>query len=108
MHGQELEAVNKAKYLGLTISKKLSWSDHIAANTKKEENTRAFLVINIRQCMQEVNKQCYTTLVRTILKYASDVWNPHQANNIYSLAASKEYKGEQHTSSQAITTAKPA
>ena len=47
IHGQELEVVNKAKYLGLTISKNLSWSEHIAATTKKAETARTFLVRNI-------------------------------------------------------------
>ena len=60
-------------------------TDHIAATTKKAENARAFLARNISQCSQDVKKLCYTTLVRPILEYASDVWDPHQANNIYSL-----------------------
>ena len=82
IHGQELEAVTKAKYLGLTISKNLSWSDHIAATAKKAETARAFLARNIHSCPPEVKKQCYTTLVRPILEYASEVWDPHQDINI--------------------------
>ena len=85
IHGQELEVVSKAKYLGLTISKNLSWSEHIAATSKKAERARAFLVRNISSCTQEVKKQCYTTLVRPILEYASEVWDPHQATNIQRL-----------------------
>ena len=85
IHGQELEAVSKAKYLGLTISKTLSWSDHIAATSKKAESARSFLARNINSCTSEVKKQCYTTLVRPILEYASEVWDPHQATNIQRL-----------------------
>ena len=85
IHGQELEVVTKAKYLGLTISKNLSWSEHIAATTKKAETARSFLVRNISSCTPEVKKQCYTTLVRPILEYASEVWDPHQATNIQRL-----------------------
>ena len=81
IHGQQLEAVTHAKYLGVTITKDLKWSRHITETTRKADNTRAFLARNIKGCKQETKKQCYTTMVRPILEYASDVWDPHQAND---------------------------
>ena len=54
IHGQELEVVTKAKYLGLTISKNLSWSEHIAATTKKAETARSFLILENTNSFQDM------------------------------------------------------
>ena len=47
MHGHILQHVDSTKYLGLSISIKLSWKTHIDAITKKANNTLAFLRRNI-------------------------------------------------------------
>jgi hypothetical protein len=39
--------VDSTKYLGLNISKNLSWNTHVDAITKKANNTLAFLRRNI-------------------------------------------------------------
>ena len=43
IHGQVLNTVDSAKYLGLTIHKSLSWDTHIDKITKKANSTLAFL-----------------------------------------------------------------
>ena len=41
MHNKELESVDAAKYLGVTISKNLIWNTHINGNiTSQAKNTR--------------------------------------------------------------------
>ena len=42
LHGQVLEAMDHAKYLGVNISKDLSWNSHInrILNNKSKQNTR--------------------------------------------------------------------
>ena len=47
IHGHILQHVDSTKYLGLNISKNLSWKTHIDAITKKANNTLAFLRRNI-------------------------------------------------------------
>jgi hypothetical protein len=47
IHGQQLQIVDNAKYLGLTISKNLSWNNHVNNITKKTNSTLAFLQRNI-------------------------------------------------------------
>jgi hypothetical protein len=47
MHGHILQHVDSTKYLGLNISKNLSWNTHVDAITKKANNTLAFLRRNI-------------------------------------------------------------
>ena len=45
IHNQKLEHVDHANYLGVTISKNLSWKKHVQRITAKATNTRLFLQI---------------------------------------------------------------
>jgi hypothetical protein len=82
IHGQQLQIVDNAKYLGLTISKNLSWNNHVNNITKKANSTLAFLRRNIQNCPQRAKTQAYNTFVRPSLEYASTVWDPHTQANI--------------------------
>ena len=87
IHGHQLEQVESAKYLGVNIHQHLSWNTHIDSITKKGNNTVGFLQRNLHHLPQEVRKQCYETLVRPSLEYASSVWDPHTQRNINKLEA---------------------
>ena len=63
-------------YLGLNIHKSLSWDNHIDKITKKANSTLAFLGRNVSRCPTTIKAQCYTTLVRPTLEYASSIWSP--------------------------------
>ena len=76
IHGKALKEVTGAKYLGVTIDRKLTWNDHIDNIIKKANNTRAFLQRNISSCPQAIKSWCYQTFVRPIVEYASTVWDP--------------------------------
>ena len=76
IHGKALKEVTGAKYLGVTIDRKLTWNDHIANITKKANNTRTFLQHNINSCPQAIKSRCYQTFVMPIVEYASTVWDP--------------------------------
>jgi hypothetical protein len=76
IHGKQLQIVDNAKYLGLTISKNLSWNNHVNNITKKANSTLAFLQRNIGNCPQRAKTQAYNTFVRPSLEYASTVWDP--------------------------------
>ena len=78
----QLEEVESAKYLGVTIHHKLSWNTHIGQVCQKANSTRAFLRRNIAKCPSNTKAVCYTTLVRPIMEYGSIIWDPHTANNI--------------------------
>ena len=82
IHDQQLQIVDNAKYLGLTISKNLSWNNHVNNITKKANSTLAFLRRNIQNCPQRTKTQAYNTFVRPSLEYASTVWDPHTQANI--------------------------
>ena len=82
IHGHNLQHVDNAKYLGVTINKSLSWNNHIDNITKKANQTLALLRRNINMCSQGSKEQAYKTFVRPTLEYASSVWDPHTARNI--------------------------
>ena len=82
IHGHQLQHVDNAKYLGVTINKSLSWNPHVDNVTKKANQTLAFLRRNIGMCSQDSKEQAYKTFVRPTLEYASTVWDPHTARNI--------------------------
>jgi len=65
-----------AKYLGITITDKLSWSEHIINITNKANSIRALLQRNLSRCQPSVKAATY---VCPILEYASTIWSPHLA-----------------------------
>ena len=84
IHNTQLEIVNKAKYLGVTINKRLNWKDHIGAITEKAQSCCHFLQRNLQQCDRQTKIQCYKTFVRPFVEYSSSVWDP--VNNKQELA----------------------
>ena len=74
IHNQVLEKVEYSKYLGVTISKNLSWKKHVENITTKATNT-IFLQRNLSFTDEETRLRCYKTYVRPIVEYASTVLN---------------------------------
>ena len=72
-----IQQVNSTKYLGVTITNNLSWSEHITKIINKANSIRTFLQRNLSQCQRSVKSACYNTYVRPTLEYASTVWSPH-------------------------------
>ena len=76
IHDKKLKLVDSAKYLGVTLSKNLSWKHHIGIITAKANSTRLFLQRNLVKVDKETKLKCYHVFTRPILEYASTVWNP--------------------------------
>jgi hypothetical protein len=87
IHGQVLNQTDSAKYIGLNIHKSLSWDSHIDKITKKANSTLAFLGHNVSRCPTTIKAQCYTTLIRPILEYASSIWSPSKKDSINKVEA---------------------
>ena len=85
LHDRILDCPDTAKYLGVHLSKDLSWNCHINAITKKANSTSAFLQRNISPCPRQTKVLCYKALVRPIVEYACTVWDPHTQKNINKL-----------------------
>ena len=64
LHDQVLEATDTAKYIGVTISKDLSWNDHISSILSKANSTLGFVKRNVKASNVKVKEKAYKTLVR--------------------------------------------
>ena len=74
LHGQVLEAVDHAKYLGLEVSHDLNWNTQNL--TTKANRTLGFIRRNIPTKHHGIRQTAYNTLVWPQLEYASPVWSP--------------------------------
>ena len=81
LHGCVLESVPSVKYLGVTISEDLRWTDHINNISKNANQTLGFIKRNIRVHNRDLKATAYITLVRSQLEYASTVWSPYTASD---------------------------
>ena len=54
IHGQVLKKTTKAKYLGVTIDRTLSWNSHTDIRTKKANQTISFLQRNLSACPRDI------------------------------------------------------
>ncbi len=75
---QPLESVPQIKDLGITISDKLQWADHIEVMTNKANRTLCMIK---RVCYdvndQSVRKLLYCSIVLPQLEYCSCLWSPY-------------------------------
>ncbi|XP_072166961.1 uncharacterized protein [Diadema setosum] len=60
LHGQTLLRADTAKYLGVHLTKNLSWNHHVDTLSKKANSTSAFLKRNINACPRKTKILCYT------------------------------------------------
>ena len=79
LEGTDLSLVDSVKYLGVHITKDLSWNKHVNAICTKANRTLGLLRRNLSKCPSEVKMQAYKGLVRPILEYACPIWDPHAA-----------------------------
>ena len=82
LHGQILESVTCAKYLGVDISSSLSWNSHIDRIVSNANRTLNFVRRNIKSKMPKVRETAYNSIVRPQLEYASAVWGPNHIKEV--------------------------
>ena len=82
LHGQTLEVVSSAKYLGVDITSDLSWKPHITRITNTANKSLGFLRRNLKAKNPELRERAYKAIVRPQLEYAAPVWDPHTLNDI--------------------------
>ena len=82
LHRVQLGVTKAGKYLGVTISPNLTWNKHIDMAVKKANGSRAFLQQNLRKCPSGIKELGYKILVRSIIEYASTIWDPYTITSI--------------------------
>lgn len=85
LHGNTLEHVDKAKYLGVTIQSDLKWHHHVNNISNKANSTLGFLKRNLNINSTSVKEQAYKSLVRPSLEYACSVWDPFFTEDIHKI-----------------------
>ena len=81
LYNTTLEAVDSAKYLGVTLATNLQFNNHIDNIRKNASGTLHFLKRNLRISSTEVKTQSYQSYVRPRLEYAASVWDPFTKTN---------------------------
>ena len=77
LHNHDLEKVQSAKYLGVTIQNNLKWDKHINSITNKANQSLGFLRRNLKINSSKAKDHAYKAIVRPKLEYSSSVWDPH-------------------------------
>ena len=83
--GTRLTAVDNFKYLGITISNSLSFTDHIRATAAKANRTLYMMMRSLKKTPTRVKELVYKTVIRSQLEYASQVWSPSTKNDTETL-----------------------
>ena len=87
LHQTRLEKLSSAKYLGVTLSAKLSWSVHVTSIVSKANRALGMIRRNINVAPLQAKSQAYQTLVRPHLEYCSSVWDPHTQTDVNRIEA---------------------
>ena len=70
-----------AKYMGVTLSNDLEWSQHIATMTNNANSKLSFLCRNLKGCPEKLKQPAYFSLIRSFMEYGATVWDPYQTYN---------------------------
>ena len=75
LKGFRLTSESTARYLGIDLSKNLSWNTHINITTKKCNSTLGFLRRNLKIGNEKTKSAAYFSLVRPKLEHCCSIWN---------------------------------
>ena len=87
MLDKPLKDVKSFKDIGVTISKDLSWDNHISITVNKAKNLLGLIKRSVGTTNVNVFSTLYLSLVRPILEYAVPVWCPYLVKDIRALAS---------------------
>ena len=82
LHGENLEVVECARYLGVDIAHDLSWKSHVNRITNNANKSLGYLRRNLRSKNTALRENAYKAIVRPQLEYAAPVWDPHNKVDI--------------------------
>ena len=85
LNNETIQLSDTYKYLRVLLNSTLSWNAHITNITNRATRMLNFIKRNLGKCTNKVKSKAYTSLVRPILEYATQVWDPHQKSLIYKI-----------------------
>lgn len=85
LHNHPILEVESYKYLGVTLTNKLTWSTHIADICSSAVKKLWFIKRKLRNSPVSTRITAYKACVRSRLEYAAAVWDPHNKKDIAQL-----------------------
>ena len=82
MNNAKIKEVSSAKYFGITINNHLTWSNHINNILQKVLSVKASSQHNVTSCQTNIKLPCYVTMVKSIIKNASQERSPYIKQHI--------------------------
>ena len=82
LHGENLEVVECARYLGVDIAHDLSWKTHVSRITNNANKSLGYLRRNLRSKNITRRENAYKAIVRPQLENAASVWDPYNKDVI--------------------------
>ncbi len=79
LSNQQIPLVEHFKYLGVTISRNLSWSQHITNTVRSSKQQLGLLHRKLKDASQQSKLKIYRSTVLPKLEYCAAVWDPHQS-----------------------------
>lgn len=85
LNNHTLKQVDEYKYLGVTITSRLTWSSHINKICASASRKLGFLRHKLKAAPSHVKLLAYNSIVRPQLEYASAAWDPFLKKDIHKL-----------------------
>lgn len=83
--GEPLHRVTEYKYLGILITSDLSWTPHIKKVVGKANQRLGYIRRVLKLASPATKLTAYKVLVRPILEYACEVWDPYLKDSVSKL-----------------------
>ena len=87
LNGNRLQCETHSLYLGVWLSNDLSWRYHIEAKVRKASQMLGFLRRVLFQAPRGLKLIAYKSLIRPILEYGCQVWDPYKKYEIDQIEA---------------------
>ena len=85
MNGQNIASPGEEKDLGVTLTNTLKWETHVSNCVKKGNRMVGMIKKTFSYMNQDMFLCLYKALVRPMLEYCTEVWNPHLEKDIKAL-----------------------
>ncbi len=72
-----LSRVTSCKYLGINFNSNSSWDEHMGIIFNKAHSSLLAIQRSFKNCTSKTKELLYFSLVRSLLEYASTLWDPH-------------------------------
>ena len=86
-----IPVVSSVKYLGVTITSKLSWSEHVNNISKATRRQLSLIYRKFANATPQARSHIFRTAVLPKLDYCSSVWDPHLSTLVSSLESVQKY-----------------